>query len=868
MEPRISNSNRWCVLEHVTRLDTDALREAILSENNVESGFTVLPVPSPVQDATVFKAITNGRHVLFGIALYNSTGFLSSRSGPAPEDATELLFDLRNDKCGFFQFIFTPPQRLAQTDDKAVHTAHRDRTVHAEVECIFHQPYPEYRQSDAFELQPLRHEWREETFSRCGIANLSVRWLFTRFRHRDLFAFSDVIGFNTARSRPCIDEFGSWNYAGGNGSADAAHFGHLYAKRPVGAFRVHSAKVAGTVLTLFGSGSSAQRMCLSGPTGEALPLSVKRNRGGWEGRANIPAGMCGRFRVHNTGNRVEPDYVAVDLPPPAKKRKQFALSVLYDSPMCIISNHHTPGRLRYEMGIWKRLGLDRVHVQNYSNWPSFWKQPVHQWHHNYAATAKACGCYFRAVIKAAKQAGLEAIGDHKVFDLGFNCWFVGPDGKSTVEGIESRHMPVIPELAEHQEWTLQANPEWLREPAFPIRTIRLYSESPVPNLRKSDVRIRVSPDNRSFRTYTGAFQFSVREMRRRHKRWTPGGTVPTGGSAKNWCVELTGLSIRTPYVAIQLGRDPWSLWHRGYMVAEAVGADGEAAACTVATNGSSREGFYFWKGWMGWSNHNEPLLDRRSFPGHDFGLVFREMPNMPTLLEPAFPGARDIWLGRLRHSLSCGVDGVAIRTYCHHNGMMQYLKYAFAAPVCDEFLSRYGRVPRLCEEDYIRIRRIRGEFYTEFMRAGSAEARKWGRKFICILESGVEVPAELDVRMHLPLEWRRWITEGLLDEIRLKYFTAESRFVHEDVLPLARKHGVRVTLTSRCLHTGIGLRGVELARQTIRNAIDAGFDGYCLYEQQNLMDMNPLGRATLKGRVSEWFAEARSEIASTRPRRT
>ncbi len=868
MQLGLRDSNRWCALETVGRLDHRALRREILAEQGVESGFTVLPVPAPVQDPTVFKAVTNGRQVLFGFALYNSTGCLSPRADTAAEDVTELLFDLRHDRCGFFQFRFTPPQPspVRNAAPAAASQPHRDREIPAAVASSVFQPYPEYRRSDAVDLQPLRHEWRAERFSPCAIIPLRVRWLFVWFRYADLFARGDVIGFNAARSRPGIDEFGCWNYAGGNGSADAAHFGNLYASGPVRVLRLRSASKTGSLLALRGTGVPARRLRLSGPRGEDIPLEVGDRGKPWAVQARIPPGVHGRLRLVGAGRRVEPGFVAIDLPPPRRKRAAFTLAVLYDSPMSIISNHYTPGRLQKEMRRWKELGLTRVHVQNYANWPSFWERPVHLWHRHHAATVRACGDFFAAVVRAAREAGLEAIGDHKVFDLGFNCWFVDPDGRSTVEDIESRHVPVIPEIAAHPEWTFQANPQWLRPAVFPVRAIRLFSETPLPSLDPGDLRILVSSDNRVYRPYAGTFTFSAKTVRRKHREWTPAGTVPLPGAAVNGCLELSGLSLQDPYAALQFGRDPWFLRHRGYMVAEVLGNDGAETGFTVATNGDSRNGFSFWKGWMGWNNHNEPLLDRRMFPGHDFGLVFREMPNMPTLLEPACEGAHGIWLERLRHSLDCGADGVAVRTYCHHNGMMQYLKYAFAPSVRAEYARRYGRAPRLSDADYVRIRRIRGEGFTAFMRAASAEARRRGRKFICILESGVEIPPERDLRMHLPLEWRRWITEGLLDEIRLKYFTAESRFVHEEVLPLARKHGLRVTVTSRCLHTGIGPRGVELARQTIRNAIDAGLDGYCLYEQQNLLDLNPLGRATFKGRVADWFSEARKAMEPCDPR--
>jgi len=408
---------------------------------------------------------------------------------------------------------------------------------------------------------------------------------------------------------------------------------------------------------------------------------------------------------------------------------------------------------------------------------------------------------------------------------------------------------------------MQAHPEWNRRPRFPVARVRFYSERPIATLRREEVCLRVSGDNRRYRKVAGTYEFRQGTVRRRHARWTPAGVVKEQGRRKNWFVEFDGLSLRDAYVSIDLGATPCFLEHRGFMFAEAWDASGQSLPLTVATNGDSRTGHFFWKGWRGWANHTEALLDTRSWDGRALGVVFREMPNMPTLLEPAFEGARRIWLGRVARILDAGADGVDIRTYCHHNGPMQFLKFAFAEPVRAAFKDRYGRDPRPEERDYARIRAIRGEFYTQFMREAKELARTRGKKFIIELESGIEVPPSLNCRMQLPMEWRKWIREGIPDEIRLKWWTAESPFIHAEVMPLARRHGIPVHIISRCLHTGVDVRAREMAQLTFGRACAAGFAGYCLYEQQNLMDMNPEGYSWLKGPVRAFLEEAGRSLA-------
>ena len=68
---------------------------------------------------------------------------------------------------------------------------------------------------------------------------------------------------------------------------------------------------------------------------------------------------------------------------------------------------------------------------------------------------------------------------------------------------------------------------------------------------------------------------------------------------------------------------------------------------------------------------------------------------MPSLLEPAHEQARAIWLARIDTMLTAGVDGIDIRSYCHHNGPMHYLKYAFAQPTAGQATHTRFTIPRI-----------------------------------------------------------------------------------------------------------------------------------------------------------------------------
>ncbi len=264
----------------------------------------------------------------------------------------------------------------------------------------------------------------------------------------------------------------------------------------------------------------------------------------------------------------------------------------------------------------------------------------------------------------------------------------------------------------------------------------------------------------------------------------------------------------------------------------------------------------FWTRWPSWNNRTELLVERSSWRGV-LGMALKEEARVPELLEPTYPAVRDLWLARIRCMLESGVDGIDIRTLCHHNGVMSYLRLAFAPVVRETFASLYGRAPRPEPADYERIRRIRGDAYTQFLREARTLAVAAGAKLCIHVEDGMEVPAHLDTRMQIAWDWRAWVSEGIVDEVTLKWFSERSRFAHEQVLPLCRRHGVPVHVCSRNLDNGLTERGIEVIESVLTRCAEAGLAGYNLYETANLISMNPAGHTWPKHNTGAVMAHAR-----------
>jgi hypothetical protein len=858
--PVVSALQKHVVVEFDANPTEEKIRQRILKGDRVENGFLGLDTPAPTYDLSQFLVLGNEKRVLVGACFHDSVPRLSGLHGKSMADDIEIVINPFDDDLGYVQFCFG----LSGKKPEASTSAHRDSEPVSEVVVNTHLPYPEGQSSGFDGIRLAGYRWRDENICGYAINGSRMRWLFAWFETKDVFQKGNRAGFNIVRHRPYLNESSSWNYAGGNGFQDAMSLGKVYkfGHAPEVLSDV-KADLAGDVLKVTGVVSKAKaKLTVTDPEGGTAEVQVT-----WKGeefQAVVQTGgKRGRFALSGEagGTVMEPGVVAIDLPDPAKA-KAFVPALLWDIPDNLISNYYTPERFDDDFGAWKKLGVQRAHWIDYTNWPSLWlgKDGMGFWGNNYTKSVKHCGDLVTAACAAAKRQGMEFVVDFKTFDIGFNCFTESkPFKKSTAyETLEKKWSAVVPEIAAARGATWAGNPAWRREPNLPVTKVVLYSDEELPKLKPGSVTVLVSADNVKFTKVKATVKTGT--VTRGHERWTPAGPVADKGSAKNWFIELSEFKSDKPYLAVKINGEAFNLWQRGFMFVRAYGADGKECVATPATSGNLERGFSFWKGWQGWTNQTEAVVQRRVWRSDCMGVVFDEDTNMATLLEPGFEESRKIWLGRIGHFMRAGADGVSIRTYCQHNGPWHHLKYAFAAPVVETFKSLYKRDPELRDEDYERIRNIRGDFYTQFMQEASKAVRGAGKKFMVELESGIEVPTNLHVRMQLPMQWKRWIQEGLVDEVRVKWFTPWSKYVHGEILPFARKHDVKVQVISRCMHTGPGHRFIEQASDMVGDTVRSGFDGYCWYESQSFSDLNAAGKLTFKGPMPAYFATVKETL--------
>jgi len=219
---------------------------------------------------------------------------------------------------------------------------------------------------------------------------------------------------------------------------------------------------------------------------------------------------------------------------------------------------------------------------------------------------------------------------------------------------------------------------------------------------------------------------------------------------------------------------------------------------------------------------------------------------LPGFLDCSHAAAQDFFLAKLRRGLRAGADGISLRL-AHHVGCVDWLSYMWAEPVLAEFRRQTGRDPEPCNEDYTRGRTIRGAFYTQFLRRASAMARKAGKTFIHHLENRMLAPADADCYCQIYWDWRQWMREGLVDEIDLKYIGPDHSACTEEILPLAKRLGIRVNWISAEGEPRSRPRSLNESELLVERARAAGLDGINLYELWLYRRMTTHGHPVTRG---------------------
>jgi len=484
------------------------------------------------------------------------------------------------------------------------------------------------------------------------------------------------------------------------------------------------------------------------------------------------------------------------------------LSVTVDIPDDFTKGPINAARLAQMMATIDDIGATRVHWLYYGEvdpedprrgniWDCYWA-------HHGKQTIAELGEPLQAAVKEAKARGLEIYGVLKPYNGGLAGSF--PAG-SPEAGSASQHsriggtiVQLIPFLEAHPEMRVQRKP-FAANPS-PIREIRLTkSNDSETRLRPEHLRIWVSADNYQYRpldiipTGNVSVKSAPRDVRDYH------GNLITAKGAPVRVITLTNLAITDPYVVITntFTEGTGDFRHTPQGMVEVIGDNAEPLDCVLATHASlwikprdfRTYGLEFdqgyghlpialdepwqdptgdrWTHFKGSDEFADEAIFGRGQAGGFIGIARGKNEFHAATPCEAYPEVRELWVGWVQAMLDAGVDGVDLRISAHGSLSDEPEAYGWNPPVLAEYIEQHGSGP----VDPGKLATIRGDFYTEFVRAASTLVRARGKKLQVHLHAEAFRSSRVFGQQHgmpdnLEFQWRRWLEEGLVDEVQLR----------------------------------------------------------------------------------------------------
>lgn len=228
--------------------------------------------------------------------------------------------------------------------------------------------------------------------------------------------------------------------------------------------------------------------------------------------------------------------------------------------------------------------------------------------------------------------------------------------------------------------------------------------------------------------------------------------------------------------------------------------------------------------------------------GHPLAFGLGLVETLPGALCEAYPEVRTWWLEQVEACVRAGADGVDLRIGSH-NRTFDWEAYGFNPPVVAAFRERHG-VDILREPfDRVALRKLRGAFYTEFVREASRRLRAAGKGVQAHVNALMRSP-DWHTWKETDFDWRSWIAEGLLDAVTI--MQQELR-VAPGVLAAeaARAAGVKVNFRPYLNAFPRLASGPQRLAHLVREAREGGADGVILYENAAYLAAAPDGSATV-----------------------
>jgi hypothetical protein len=221
--------------------------------------------------------------------------------------------------------------------------------------------------------------------------------------------------------------------------------------------------------------------------------------------------------------------------------------------------------------------------------------------------------------------------------------------------------------------------------------------------------------------------------------------------------------------------------------------------------------------------------------GEPLGIAVGHEPFLAGALSPCCDEVRAWWLKQVQNCIDAGADGVDFRI-ANHNMAIDWSDYGFEQPIVDVFGQRYG--VNILAEPFEREawRRVRGEFYTEFLRCASARLRAAGRRVSAHVSAYMDEP-RIETVLNIHWDWPRWIDDGLVDEITVKRWRMDAltNGLAPRIVAKARDAGIPVNYCPYLNTLPHRSDGRDVLAFHVREAQEGDADRFILYENAAFM---------------------------------
>ena len=542
--------------------------------------------------------------------------------------------------------------------------------------------------------------------------------------------------------------------------------------------------------------------------------------------------------------------------------EEYGLSVTLDPLMDLIAGPFDRRALKNLFALYKSWGVNRIdwnymyrHEEGY--YTGYWAYEGAL--ANAQRTYENVGELMPAVAAIAHELDMACFASLKVYDRAFTVPLFRPEaGKHGLRGVIGGGIArATKSLLELQHCRMERNTTALSEGAEKriVTRIRFESDSEEPHrLTPESLRIEVSPDNDAYRPYAGPVGFQEHRARGRS------------------VVELSGLSLPERYVAFvtPFREDEGRFANTLDGLVRLFDAKGREIPFTYGLE-SHADRFHNWttrRRHLGakmasnvWRNgyvfdaSGESTYDgflkrhRRALDGAPGYLALAKgKARHVVTLSPSYREVQDLWLREIQECLDAGVDGVDIRID-NHARSQEWEAYGFEAPAAQAYRKRWGTDPRRGRYNAARLRAVRAEHFTEFIRRAGRLVRGRERKFHAHILGFLMRRHPGERYMGMKWEWEKWLDERLLDGVTMKgicpWWPEDGKRLFDALTRRAAKANADVWYCANFNVLADRPDWVATFSRLWRESREAGHAGMNLYESAELAQKRTKGRLHL-----------------------